>query len=240
MATFVLVAGAWLGGWCWRDVATRLQGGGHVVISATLTGLGERAHLLRRDVALDTHVSDIVGLFEYQDLHEVVLVGHSSGGTVITAAAEETATRIRALVYLDASVPWHGESNNDVLGQDLASQLRRSAKLNGDGWRLPPAPVNEWGLPDDLRPWVEHRVTPHPLRSLEDPVHLESEVAASLPRVFFRSSTQSAPYARLIARARDAVWLCRDLSGGHYPMLTEPDAVAAALAELPSHPSLTK
>ena len=240
MGTFVLVAGAWLGGWCWRDVAARLRGRGHTVVCATLTGLGERVHLLSRDVALDTHVSDIVALLDHRDLCDVVLVGHSYGGTVITAAAEKTATRIRALVYLDASVPRHGESNNDVLGQDIASQLRQSAKLNADGWLLPPPPVEGWGLRDGLRPWVEHRITPHPLRSLEDPVRLGSEAAAALPRVFLRSSVQSALYARLIAQARDAGWFCRDLFSGHYAMLTEPDAVATALSESPSRPLTTR
>jgi pimeloyl-ACP methyl ester carboxylesterase len=206
-----------------------------MVVSATLTGLGERAHLLSPDVTLDTHVSDIVALLKYRDLQDIVLVGHSYGGTVITATAEQATTHIRALVYLDASVPRDGESNNDVLGRDFAVQLRRAAELNGGGWSVPPPPLEAWGLPDDLRSWVETRVTPHPLRTLEDPVRLGSEAAASLPRVFLRSSTRSTIYARLIAQARDAGWLCRELRGGHYPMLTEPETVSAALAELPSH-----
>jgi pimeloyl-ACP methyl ester carboxylesterase len=121
MATFLCVPGAWLGGWCWRDVAGALQASGHTVIAATLTGLGERAHLLTRRIGLRTHVADIAGLVRYRDLSGVVLVGHSYGGTVITAVAEQVPERIRLLVYLDASVPRDGESNNDVVGPEMAT-----------------------------------------------------------------------------------------------------------------------
>ncbi len=231
--TFVLVPGAWLGGWCWRDVGTRLHAGGHTAIGATLTGLGERAHLLSPEIGLRTHVSDIVSLLHYRDLHGVVLVGHSYGGTVITAVAEQAADRIGCLVYLDGSVPRDGESNNDVIGEELAQQIRTTATADGDGWCVPPISAAGWGLPDAVRAWVEPRLTPHPLRSLEEPVNLRSEAAAALPRGFLRSSTRSAVYGRMLERGREAGWYCRDLVGGHYPMLTEPEAVAAALAELP-------
>lgn len=116
MSTFLFVPGAWLGGWCWRDVAAPLRAAGHSVIAATLSGLGERAHLLSPQVGLRTHVDDIVGFLHYRDLNGVILVGHSYGGTVITAVAEQAADRIRQLVYLDASVPRDGESNDDVIG----------------------------------------------------------------------------------------------------------------------------
>jgi len=231
MAVFLLVPGAWLGGWCWRDVANRLQAGGHSVVSATLTGLGERAHLLSPHVGLQAHVCDILGLLHYQDLNEVVLVGHSYGGTVITAVAEQAADRIRRLVYLDASVPRDGESNNDVIGPEMAEQLRSWAEAAGEGWRVPPAPYVTERLPASLRPWVEQRLTPHPLRSFQDPVVLRSNTAAALPRAFIRT-TRSALYDRLLGRARDAGWHCRELTGGHYAMLTESQAVAGALAEL--------
>ena len=231
MAVFLLVAGAWLGGWCWRDVANRLEADGHTVVSATLTGLGERAHLLSPHVGLHAHACDVVGLMQYQDLNDVFLVGHSYGGTVITAVAEQAADRIRRLVYLDASVPSDGESNNDVVGPEMAQQLRSWAEAGGEGWRVPPAPYVTERLPAHLRPWVEQRLTPHPLLSFEEPVQLRSKRAAALPRAFIRT-TQSALYDRLLGRARDAGWHCRELTGGHYAILTEPQAIAAALAEL--------
>jgi pimeloyl-ACP methyl ester carboxylesterase len=202
------------------------------VIAATLTGLGERAHLVSPEVGLHTHVSDVVGLLHFRDLSEATLVGHSYGGTVITAVAEQASARIRCLVYLDASVPRDGESNNDVLGSELAAQIRSAANSAGTGL-VPPGSVAGWGLSDAMRPWVEARLTPHPLRSLEEPVRLLSEAAARLPRAFIRSSTQSALYGRLMERGREAGWYCRDLTGGHYPMLTESEALASSLAEMP-------
>jgi pimeloyl-ACP methyl ester carboxylesterase len=230
MATFLLVPGAWLGGWCWRNVAPHLQAGGHAVIAATLTGLGERAHLLRPDIGLDTHVADIVDLLR-QDMNDVTLVGHSYGGTVITAVAERAPDRIRRLVYLDAAVPRDGESNNDVIGPERAAALRLAADSDGDGWRVPPA-VSVDGLPEALRCWVMAHLTPHPLRPFGEPVSVRSQAAAALPRTFIRTSTQSVLYGALMERARQAGWSCRDLEGGHYPMFTEPQRVAAALAEL--------
>ena len=234
MSTFLFVPGAWLGGWCWRDVAGVLEARGHRTICATLTGLGERAHLVSREIGLEMHVADVLGLLHYQDLSDVVLVGHSYGGTVITVAAEQAPHRLRRLVYLDASVPQDGQTNNDVVGPLIAGELRSTAKAAGDGWRVPPAAYVAERLAPVLRPWVEQRLTPHPLRCFEEPVRLGSSKAAELPRSFLRTSLQSPLYASLIERARRAGWHCRDLQGGHYPMFTEPQLVAAALSELPA------
>lgn len=232
MATFLFVPGAWLGGWCWRDVVAPLRATGHTVITATLTGLGERAHLLSRDTGLDTHIADILGLVHYRGLDGLTLIGHSYGGTVITAVAERIADSIRRLVYLDASIPRDGESNNDVIGTEMAGQLRASAVAEGDGWRVPPAPYVAGRLSDNvLRSWVANRLTPHPLRAFDDAVHLNSPQAAALPRAFIRT-TQSPLYDRLLAHARDAGWYCREIGGGHYAMFTQPEVVARALNEL--------
>jgi pimeloyl-ACP methyl ester carboxylesterase len=229
VSTFLLVPGAWLGGWCWRHVASDLRADGHSVIPATLTGLGERAHLLSPYIDLDTHISDIVALFEYRDLHDVILVGHSYGGTVITAVAERVADRIRRLVYLDASVPRDGESNDDVIGPTMAAQLRASAMMEGDGWKVPPAPYVLQRLAEHpLREWVAASLKPHPLRPFAQPVRLNSPQAAALPRAFIQT-TQSDLYRGLIGRARAAGWQCCEIGGGHYAMITEPTAVAGAL-----------
>jgi pimeloyl-ACP methyl ester carboxylesterase len=233
MSMFLLVPGAWLGGWCWRYVAADLRAAGHTVIPATLTGLGERAHLLSRKIDLDTHVSDLVGLFEYEDLHHVILVGHSYGGTVITGVAEQVPARIQRLVYLDASVPRDGESNDTVVGPVMAAQLRASAVSEGEGWKVAPPPhiVRQLsGHP--LREWVAARLKPHPLRTFAQPIHLSSAEAAALPRGFIQT-TQSDLYQRLIAEARTAGWYCQEIGGGHYAMITEPKAVAAVLNALP-------
>jgi pimeloyl-ACP methyl ester carboxylesterase len=234
MSTFVLVPGAWLGGWCWRDVVPPLRAAGRTVVAATLTGLGERAHLITPQIGLDTHVADIVGLVHYRELNDVTLIGHSYGGTVITAVAERIPGRIRRLVYLDASIPRDGESNNDVIGSEMAGQLRASAASDGDGWLVPPAPYVVARLSDEpLRSWVAARLTPHPLRAFDAPVHVGSPEAAALLRAFIRT-TQSPLYDRLLACAREAGWYCREIGGGHYSMFTQPAAVASALMEFPA------
>src|SRR5215211_1043953 len=115
MATFVLVAGAWHGGWCWRKVTPLLRAAGHEVFAPTLTGLGERSHLAHPDVGLTTHIQDIVNLLEYEDLNDVVLVGHSYSGMVITGVAEQVPGRLAHLVYLDAFVPENGQALVDLL-----------------------------------------------------------------------------------------------------------------------------
>ena len=125
----------------------------------------------------------------YRDLSGVILVGHSYGGMVITAVAEQVPERIRMLVYLDASVPRDGKSNNDVVGPEMAAQLRADAQSGGEGWRVPLAAYVAARLPDAIRPWVAERLTPHPLRSFEEPVRLRSRAAGALPRAFIRSNT---------------------------------------------------
>jgi pimeloyl-ACP methyl ester carboxylesterase len=232
MRTFLFVPGAWLGGWCWHYVAADLRAAGHTVICATLSGLGERAHLLSREIDLETHVLDIANLFRYRDLNGVTLVGQSYGGTVITAVAEDVPDRIGRLVYLDASVPRDGESNDDVIGPTMAAQLRASAASDGEGWRVPPASYVVERLSDHpLRSWVEPRLTPHPLRPLGEPVKLRSQEAAVLPRAFIQT-TRSDLYNGLVTRAREAGWYCREIGGGHYAMFTQPKALASALSQV--------
>jgi pimeloyl-ACP methyl ester carboxylesterase len=230
--TFVLVPGAWLGAWCWSDVVELLAAAGQDAIALSLAGLGERAHLLTPEVGLETHVTEVVALLNERNLLNVVLVGHSYGGTVITAAAEVVPQRIEWLVYLDGSVPQDGESNDNVVGREMASRLHQDALRAGDDWRLPPPSVSDWELPADVRELVQTQLRPHPLRSLTEPVRLRSPVAAALKRAYLRSSQRSALYGSLMDRARKAGWWCEDLCGGHYAMLTAPRAVAAALLQL--------
>jgi pimeloyl-ACP methyl ester carboxylesterase len=192
--TFVLVPGAWLGEWCWREVTRRFDDVGLTSIAVTLPGLGERAHLLNPDIGLDAHASDVVSLLRDNDLRSVMLVGHSYGGTVITAVAEQVPERVGCLIYLDACVPQDGQSNNAVLGPERAERIRAAAREEGEGWRVPPPLLADWTLPDAIRAWTWQKLTPHPLRSLEDPVRLRSAGAARIARVFLRSSAQSPLY----------------------------------------------
>ena len=172
MATFVLVHGGWAGGWQWREVASLLRAAGHEVFTPTLTGLGERVHLASPDVGLDTHIQDILMVLEYEELRDVILVGYSYSGMVITGVAERAPERLAHLVYLDAYVPRDGESLLDMLGPDAAAFIEQAAQAYGDGWRIPHDP------PD------APRRTPHPLKTGQQPVSLTNPAAAALPRTF--------------------------------------------------------
>ena len=163
MAAFVLVHGGWAGGWQWRQVATLLDAAGHVALSPTLTGCGERVHLANAQIDLDLHTEDIVDVLEYEDLRDVILVGHSYGGMVITNVAERTPHRLRHLVFLDAFAPHDAESLMDMIGQVLGSaavaQIEDLVRTQGDGWRFPRSPVDSDGVPNP-------RATDHPVRTL--------------------------------------------------------------------------
>ena len=163
MATYVLVHGAWHGGWCWKRVAPLLRAAGHEVYTytPTLTGLGERAHLLSRDIDLDTHITDIVNVLAYEELTDVVLVGHSYGGMVIAGVADRVPERVAHLVYLDAFVPRDGQAVHDIFSPEFAAHLQALALAEGDGWRIPAPPAASYGVTAaaDLA-WVAAKTSP--------------------------------------------------------------------------------
>ena len=133
----MLVHPAWFGGWCWSKVTPGLRAQGYMVHAPTLTGLGERAHLARPEVALATHVEDVVNVLQYEDLNRVVLVGNSSGGMVITGVADQVPERIAQLVYLDAFVPQDGQSLLDMVAPDRRPAFDALVQKEGQGWLLP-------------------------------------------------------------------------------------------------------
>ena len=180
MATFVIVHGAWSGAHAWRWIRPLLRGDGREVFTPSLTGLGERAHLASPEVDLETHVRDVVGTLEFEDLRDVILVGHSYGGAVITGVADRLPRRVAQLVYLDAEVPRDGEAEMDLLAPDERSAYEEAAKLHGEGWRIPPP------LPDPLPPgldpdvqWAMSRMVPQPLRTFTQPLRLTAAAPPS-------------------------------------------------------------
>lgn len=228
MATFVLVHGGWAGGWQWREIATRLRAAGHDVYTPTLTGLGERVHLAHPDVDLDTHIQDILMVLEYEDLHEVILVGYSYSGMIVTAVAERVPERLAQLVYLDAFVPSDGESLATMIGPELVAILEQVAQAYGDGWRIPHDP------PD------APRRTPQPIKPMYQPVTVTNPAAARLPRTFIYCTQEKeamgpmgVPITQAAARAKaDARWGYRELDSGHVPVETAPQELADILLEL--------
>jgi pimeloyl-ACP methyl ester carboxylesterase len=241
MATFVLVHGGWHGGWCWQKVIPFLEEAGHEVYAPTLTGLAERASELSPDVGLETHIQDIKGLLVEKHLQGVILVGHSYGGMVITGVVDQVPERIAHLVYLDTFVPRDGEAMADI-SPLVKRWLRKQAQAHGDGWRV--ESHGTYGVttePD--RSWVLRSVTPHPLKTLAQPLHLKNPaIVSTKPRThiectggFLFSLMQRILATILAPRAlppREAGWRLRQLPTGHDAMITAPRELADLLLEV--------
>ena len=231
MTTFVLVHGAWHGGWCWRDAAGRLQSAGHRVFAPTLTGLADRSHLLTRETGLETHILDIVNLLEWEELDDAVLCGHSYGGMVVTGAADRAAGRLKALVYLDAFVPADGQSLSDMAPPERVDGMLRDAAERGDGWKVPPLPASAWLDDPAQQAWVQLKVTPHPLRCFTDPLPLTGAWRTVGRKMhILAAANDPSPFPAIHAGvASKPDWLCRRIAGPHDLMISHPAETAALL-----------
>lgn len=236
-STFVLVHGAWHGGWCWDRVRPTLEAAGHRVLAPTLTGLDGQ---VAEPPSLATHIEDVVRAIEENDLRDIVLVGHSYGGMVITAVADRLKPRLRRLVYLDAAVPADGE--------DLASQIpglsaedaerRRTAfrGLSPDGAWLPAPPAAMVGVSDPVDvAWLEARMRPHPLRTWMEPVRFSNGGHAGVPKTYVLvtaplTTMMGYPLHGEIAK-RGGEWTYREIACGHDLMVLEPAKTAELLLE---------
>jgi pimeloyl-ACP methyl ester carboxylesterase len=246
--TYVLVAGAWLGGWAWHWVASTLRANQHAVFPATLTGLGERVHLARPDVDLETHIQDVVNLITYEDLSEVVLVGHSYAAIVVTGVADRVPERLRGLVYCDAAPLVNGQRFVDLMGSpEGEAQLREVVDRAGDGWRFPfpgfPALGNDAsvrGLGDAEQALMQARAVAQPFATYTQPLRL-SRPPGPVPyqRIIIQcdDARQFVPYIRQALAAGDPTykildepdWRFVELDTGHWPMLSEPERLAQLL-----------
>jgi pimeloyl-ACP methyl ester carboxylesterase len=235
MATFVLVHGATYGGWCWRRVVPLLRAAGHDVYAPTLTGLGERAHLAHPGIDLDTHVQDIVGILEYEDLDRVVLVGHSYAGTVIAGVADRLPGRLAHLVHLDAAEAGDGQALLDLFSPCNQAALRDEVAAEGDGWRLGPADPAADGVtdPEDAA-WVRAKATPQPFRTFTQPLRLAHPAGFAGPKTYI--ACVGAPPERwrdaMVERVRtEPGWRYREVATGHGAMVTAPREVAELILE---------
>jgi pimeloyl-ACP methyl ester carboxylesterase len=232
MLPFVLVHGSNDGGWVWRKLAPLLRAAGHLVYTPTLTGLADRSHLLDCGVNLTTHITDVVNLLFYEDLSEVVLVGNSYAGMVITGVAAKAPERLKLLVYLDAYVPDEGQSEFDLLPAEVRAARQADAAAHGGLLQSPPPAV--FGITDPaLAEWIEARSTPHPVRTYSEPVPSGNADSAAIPRVFIRCTFNPAVtpdlFASSAAKARAKGWQVHELAAGHLAMLTAPREVAELL-----------
>lgn len=225
-----------MGAWVWQRVARRLRAFGHEVYVPTLTGLGERAHLLTPEIDLQVHVADVVGLLSYEDLQDVVLVGHSYGGMVISGVYPAVEARVASLVYFDALIPQTGECAYDLMTADTAQRLRQATAENGNGWRVPAhaahTPMPERTSTDDLH-WMRSRLTDQPSRTYEQPFQAARDVTPP-PCSFVHCTAPSTIPDHTIERANQRPhWHYRQLNVPHLAPLTHPDATADALLTAP-------
>lgn len=228
MADFVLVHGAWHGAWCWQRILPGLWQAGHRAWALDLTGLGARSHLLQAGIGLQQHADDVLALLQAEELEQVILVGHSYGGMVITAAAMRQPQAVAQLVYLDAVVPRPGEAWSSTHAPEV--QASRREQIARTGVLAPPDP-EVFGLSGADRDWVARRQVPHPGQPYDDALHFDPAVLAALPRTFIDFND---PALATINVSRDRVrqepgWQIEEIATGHDGMISAADATLAAL-----------
>jgi pimeloyl-ACP methyl ester carboxylesterase len=238
MANFVLVHGAWHGGWCWREVVRPLARAGHRVHAVTLTGLGERAHLLSPSITLETHIADVIGVIEAEELEAVVLAVHSYAGMLGTAVADRMGERLAHLVYVDAVVPKPGESWSSTHASATREARLTAARARAD-FSFPPPDPAVFGLSAEPHAWVARRQTPHPGHTYEAPLDFDVQRVARVPRTFIDCTAPPLATIDVIrqrvrdARFWDGHWLpgarVVELATGHDPMISAPEALVDVL-----------
>ena len=223
----VLVHGAWHGGWCYRRVADLLRGSGHRVYTPTLTGLGERSHLLSRSINLSTHITDIANGILWEDLRQIILVGHSYGGMVVTGVADAMTDRISALVYLDAFLPTAGKSFHDIVPAELAHAQVQSASA-GNGLSVPSIPAAAFNVNETDRSWVDSLCTPHPLGTLTQPIELTGSHARIGTKSYVLATQNPIQLFQGFARSMrdDRSCISYELPCGHDVMIDLPKQTA--------------
>ncbi|NKB70023.1 MAG: alpha/beta fold hydrolase [Candidatus Latescibacteria bacterium] len=224
MATFVLVHGAWHGSWCWKRVRRALQTQGHEVFTPTLTGLGERSHLLSQQIDLETHILDVVNLIIWEELTDVVLCGHSYGGAVISGVADRLPDRIRALVYLDAFVLEDGEN----VAQHVPG-------LNsGPDWQMPPLPAESFNVNSSDVEWVNRQCTMHPLATFQQRIRLtgESKRIRNVTYILANGYGDDGLVSKFFKKATENGWNTIKMPYGHDVMLDGPEELTAVLLDV--------
>lgn len=226
MATFLIAHGAWSAGWVWKKMYPLLQEKGHSLIVPTYTGSGERAHLGSASIGLGSHVQDILMVLQFEDLRDVVLVGHSYGGMVATGVADGAAERIAKLVYLDAFAPQHGQRVFDFYPEGEEERRRASAI---DGWKMPPSPLPPDTPSTDIE-WMTPRRVPHPLASFQEQLVLQNGEPA-MPRsyIYAQRHIPGDPFRRFLDRAKREGWQTFEMDASHSPHVTAPEELADIL-----------
>lgn len=230
MSTYVLVHGAWHGSWCWKRVRKALQAQGHEVFTPTLTGLGERSHLLSPQVNLETHIDDLVNLIRWEELSNVVLCGHSYGGAVVSGVADRVPDRIGALVYLDAFLLDNGRSVHDEVPPGQRDMQLEGVRLHGEGWKVPPIPAAAFNLNARDAAWVDRQCTMQPLAAFQQPLQLSGKMDAVKDITFvLATGYEGSPFMPSYQRAKTKGWKTLSVACGHDVMLDMPEELTTIL-----------
>ena len=231
MATIVVAHGAWSSGWAWKKMRPLLRAAGHDVFTPSYTGLGERAHLSSPDIGLDTHIADILAVFDYEDLRDVVLIGHSYGGMVATGVADRAQGRVAQLIYLDAFAPRDGQSLFDLVGPETEARMRKGAEESGEGWKVPANPMPPDTAPEDVA-WAKPKRRPQPVKTFETPIRLSGR---SMPQRSYIYCTRIGPqdfFGQFAKRAKSEDWGYVDMDASHNPHITVPEQLRDVLQGL--------
>lgn len=231
--TYLVCHGAWSAGWAWKKVHPLMRSAGHRLVTPSYTGLGERAHLAHRGIDLEAHIEDMLNVIKYEDLRNIVLIGHSYGGMVATGVADRARDKVSQLIYIDAFVPQDGQSLLDLIGSDR-SRMQELAKA-GDGWRVPPNPTSPDTPPEDLE-WLGARRVDMPIKCFEQPIRMQNG-PLTLPRSYIYATriTPADTFGQFAKMAKgDAAWNYHELDASHSPNVTAPEALMALLQKIAS------
>jgi pimeloyl-ACP methyl ester carboxylesterase len=230
--TFVLVHGAWHGGWCWRRVADILEGRGHKVYTPTLTGLGERSHLMTSSINLDTHIADIVNIFKWEDLNNAVLCGHSYAGWVVSGAIEYVQPQVSSLVFLDAFVPEDGQTGFDIAPEPNHTSIEQAIRTGAISRPAPPAESFRVNPKD--RAWVDGKMTPQPLGVALQKIKMTGARDRVPKRTYIRALNYPSPrFDQYLANAKaNKGWRTYEVPSGHDVMVDMPERLAQILVDV--------
>ncbi len=232
MTIFVVAHGAWSSGWAWKKMRPLLRAAGHELWTPSYTGLGERAHLASPAVDLDTHIADVLGVLEMEDLREVALIGHSYGGMVATGVADRARDRIAQVIYLDAFVPANGQCVLDLQPPEVRARMRELVRSAGEGWRLPPNPMPADTPADDVA-WAAPRRMPQPLKTFEQPLRLGGHAPPPRSYIYCRRNAPGDVFRQFLQRARsEQGWRHFEMDASHNPHITTPAALLEVLQQI--------
>jgi pimeloyl-ACP methyl ester carboxylesterase len=230
--TLLVCHGAWSGGWSWKKMFPHAAAAGYRLVAPTYTGLGEREHLAHPGIDLETHIQDILSVVKFEDLNDIVLLGHSYGGMVATGVADRVGDRINQMIYLDAFVPESGQCLLDFLSEFERQRMRELTKT-GDAWRVPPNPISADTPAEDVE-WLTERRMPMPLKCFQMGLTLQNG-ETRLPRsyIYAKRITPADTFGQFAARVKSAPgWRYFEIDASHAPNITAPEALMKLLQEI--------